>query len=429
MALTTVAVVLVFLVPLLLLLRTVRHDAAVQDLVITATTFDSAVDADATPAEVRAAVGRFEEAHQGVSVAVFWRDGTAVGTDAAPDRQVERALGGERVVTTRGDLITVDVPTGDVPTGGSATRVIRVEAADDATASTPRRILIVLALSTGFAVLVGAATGVLAARSIASPTVRLTATARRLGGGDLAARATPDGPPELRELAATLNRLADQVDGLLARERESGADLAHRLRTPVTALHLEVEALPDSPEARRLAQRVDRLERTLTDVIEDMRRATAPADAASELCSVVADRLADWGEVARDGGRGFSASVAPSGPRWVAVASEDLEAVIDALVSNALHHTPPGTPVRVGVADAAVDLVEVVVDDEGPGFPADATVRRGVSAGASTGLGLDITRRTVERADGTLHLERAPSGGARARVSVPVVPGPTPDAG
>ncbi|TIC88082.1 HAMP domain-containing histidine kinase [Nocardioides sp. GY 10113] len=427
MALTTVAVVLVFLVPLLLLLRTVRHDAAVQDLVIAATTFDSAVTPDAPPGEIRSAIGRFEDGHPGVSIAVFWPDGTAVGTDEAADRRVAEAFGGERVVTTVGHRIIVDLPGDPADDGGAAPRVVRASAADDATAPAPRRILVVLALSTGFAILVGGATGLLAARSIATPTVRLTRTARRLGGGDLTARATPEGPPELRDLATTFNRLADEVDRLLARERESGADLAHRLRTPVTALHLEVEALPDSPATHRLAERVDRLERTLTDVILDLRHASgqpvAGTAASCDLCTVVADRIADWSDVARDGDRSLTVAIGPDGARRVAVDAEDLEAVVDALVSNALHHTPPGTPVQVAVADTAGAAVELVVDDAGPGFPTGTPPRRGVSPGESTGLGLDIARRTVERTGGALHLERAPIGGARARATLPVVDG------
>ena len=81
------------------------------------------------------------------------------------------------------------------------------------------------------------------ARSLTRPVTDLAATAHRLGSGDLTARATPAGPAEVREVASAVNRLAGRIDELLAAERESAADLAHRLRTPLTALRLDVEGL------------------------------------------------------------------------------------------------------------------------------------------------------------------------------------------
>ena len=81
------------------------------------------------------------------------------------------------------------------------------------------------------------------ARSLTRPVTDLAATAHRLGSGDLSARAHPDGPPEVREVGVAVNRLADRIGELLAAEREAAADLAHRLRTPLTALRLDAEAL------------------------------------------------------------------------------------------------------------------------------------------------------------------------------------------
>ena len=82
------------------------------------------------------------------------------------------------------------------------------------------------------------------ARSMTRPITELALTAERLGRGDLAARVEPAGPDEVREVGPALNRLAARISELLTRERESVADLSHRLRTPVTALRLDAEALP-----------------------------------------------------------------------------------------------------------------------------------------------------------------------------------------
>ena len=57
---------------------------------------------------------------------------------------------------------------------------------------------------------------------------------------------TASGPPEVRELNLTVNRLVERVDLLLERERQAVSDLSHRLRTPVTALRLRIDSLSDT---------------------------------------------------------------------------------------------------------------------------------------------------------------------------------------
>ena len=101
-----------------------------------------------------------------------------------------------------------------------------------------------------------------------------------------------------------------------------------------------------------------------------------------------------------------------------------MEALIDALISNALQHTPRTAAIAVAVAASADrDWVELTIDDAGPGFPSGAVVERGVRGRESdgTGLGLDIARRTAVAAGGALSIARSPLGGARVLVRLPVV--------
>ena len=88
------------------------------------------------------------------------------------------------------------------------------------------------------------------ARTITRPITDLARGADRLAHGDLTTRVRPDGPAEVREVGAAINLLAGRIGELLAGERESVADLSHRLRTPVTVLRLEVESLRPRPGAR-----------------------------------------------------------------------------------------------------------------------------------------------------------------------------------
>src|SRR5262249_46550671 len=88
------------------------------------------------------------------------------------------------------------------------------------------------------------------------PIGELARGAHMLPAGDLDARASPEGPPEVREVAGGLNHLAGRIRDLIWQEREQVADLSHRLRTPLAALRLEVEAMPDAqdPDGRLLLQ-------------------------------------------------------------------------------------------------------------------------------------------------------------------------------
>jgi signal transduction histidine kinase len=96
-------------------------------------------------------------------------------------------------------------------------------------------------------------------------------------------------------------------------------------------------------------------------------------------------------------------------PLPVRVAASDLGAAVDALLGNVFAHTPEGTAFRVAVRPRAAGGAEVRVSDAGPGMP-DTAVERGRSGGGSTGLGLDIARRTAESSGGILRLSASDDG-------------------
>jgi signal transduction histidine kinase len=81
---------------------------------------------------------------------------------------------------------------------------------------------------------------------VTRPIRELAQVSHRLAAGELDARAPLDGPTEVREVARGLNHLAGRIRDLIWQERESVADLSHRLRTPLTALRLEAEAVAES---------------------------------------------------------------------------------------------------------------------------------------------------------------------------------------
>ncbi len=130
--------------------------------------------------------------------------------------------------------------------------------------------------------------------------------------------------------------------------------------------------------------------------------------AGCDAVAVVGDRVRFWAALAADEGRAVAVDLGRD-PLPVRVAEPDLAAAADALLGNVFTHTPEGTGVRVAVRPRAGGGAEVTVADSGPGFDPTA-VERGRSDGGSTGLGLDIARRTAEASGGSLRIEPTPGG-------------------
>jgi signal transduction histidine kinase len=268
-------------------------------------------------------------------------------------------------------------------------------------------LLVVAALAL---IVLGALAGELLTRRIVRPLLKTAGTAERLGSGDTTARAPTDGPREIAAVGRALNRLADRIDQLIAEERETVADLSHRLRTPLTALRLDAEALHDAGDAELVGQHVSTLERMLTAVIHAARR--PQREGRMPLCdarAVVGERVAFWSALADDQDRRSTVDL-PAGPLPVRAAAEDLAAAVDALLENVIAHTPEGTDFAVRLAASGGGGL-LTVSDDGPGLPPDASVR-GRSDRGSSGLGLDIARRCAEASGGSMTLGASPTGGA-----------------
>jgi len=248
------------------------------------------------------------------------------------------------------------------------------------------------------------------ARSLTRPVTDLARTARRLSAGDLGARTTPAGPPEVRDVGAAVDQLAGRIGELLTAEREAAADLAHRLRTPLTALQLDAEALPLG-HRERVLDGVDAVSRAVDEVIREGRRPVREGLAASsDAIAVGRDRAHFWSALAADEGRPLTVELPqPDQPLPVRVPADDLTAAVDALLGNVFAHTPDGTPLTLAVEPRDGGGAVVSVRDQGPGMPTSA-VERGASGRGSTGLGLDIARRTAEASGGALRLSSSAAG-------------------
>ena len=122
-------------------------------------------------------------------------------------------------------------------------------------------------------------------------------------------------------------------------------------------------------------------------------------------------RLDFWSVLATEQERDLTVSL-DADDEMVGLAEESVESLVDTLVGNVFAHTPAGTAFEVasGVDDQGRCWLRV--SDRGPGFPDDLVLERGVSPAGSTGLGLDIARRTAELTAGELQINDRPGGGA-----------------
>ncbi|GGK82094.1 HAMP domain-containing histidine kinase [Planomonospora sp. ID91781] len=409
---TTSLVLIAFLVPLAVLVRTLaaeRATAAATTWAQSVATAAALGDRDTLEATVRQAQGS-----GGVPITVFLPGHGFLGAAAPRGPGVELAA--------RGRSITVDTPQGReilvaVQGGASGPTVVRAFVGADRLRQGVGWAWLVLGLI-GLALLaVGIAVADRLARSLTGPVGQVAEVSRRLARGDLAARVDPAGPPEVREVGAALNHLAARIRELLAHEREAVADLSHRLRTPVAALRLEVDTMRDAEEAARVGQAVAGVERMVDQVIREARRFDRDGVRGCDAARVVAERVAFWSALAEDQERPLGLDLA-DGPIAVGVSGPELAACVDLLLENVFAHTPDGTPFTVTLTARPEGGARLVIADRGPGFPHPAPLGRGVSGGSSTGLGLDIARRTAEDSGGRLRAGSSPSGGAEVTLEL-----------
>ena len=294
----------------------------------------------------------------------------------------------------------------------------------------------ILLVGLALLVLVAGGAGALVARRTLAPVAEASAAARSLAEGLLATRLPVGGRDEFGAWAASFNEMADALEGKIAalsaaqaRERRFTSDVAHELRTPVTALVAEASLLSEHlelmpPEARRPAELVvadiARLRRLVEDLMEISRLDAGqgavrlePVDLASLVEATI--RARGWSDRVRveDGG---------------AVVESDLrrlEQIIANLVGNGLEHGGRDVSIRTG-SDGVGAFVEVV--DKGSGMTPEHLQRifdRFYKAdpsrtGSGSGLGLAIALENARLLGGEIDVWSEPGRGSRFTLRLPV---------
>lgn len=273
------------------------------------------------------------------------------------------------------------------------------------------------------------------AQTISAPLRRIRSAAQRMERGDLEAELKPGGDAEVRAVGHALNRLAQTLKHEDEVRRETVADLAHELRTPVSGIQSRIEAAQDGvladqganleamhAEALRLARLLDDLDKLAAaerpGLLIDTRAVDLAATAASEADQAMPGFAAKGVALKRD-----------LAPATIDGDPDRLAQIVSNLLSNALRYTESGGEVVVRVtAEGQHALLEV--SDTGIGIEADdlqyifkrfwrADRSRSRTTGG-TGIGLAIVRELVIAHEGRIDIDSVPGRGSRFRVSFPL---------
>ena len=406
-------VTIAFLAPLVVLVRTVARDRAITNAERDANQIAPFLAVAADQASVALEVANTDSGREG-RMTVVLANHEEIGASIQHDDDLALAEAGKSFSAAHSGGTAVFLPV----LGSTGTSVVRVWVPDALLAKGVNGATAVL-VGLGVVLVLGAvAVSDRLGASMVRPIRRLASAAERLGDGDLTERVEPEGPREVAAVAKAFNLLAGRVGELLAAERELVADLSHRLRTPLTVLRLEADAVPDAEARDRLRAATDELEGAVTALIAEARRPiTSEVGARADLAAVATHRVAFWSALAEDQGRPLQTDL-ESGPLLVAVPTSELEAAVDALLGNVFEHTPDGTRFAITLRTNDSGAAELTIDDAGPGVDGEV-VERGRSSGGSTGLGLDIARRTAEAGGGALRITRSELGGASITLTLP----------
>lgn len=296
-----------------------------------------------------------------------------------------------------------------------------------------RTVLPLLALVPILLVLVGA----VVSQSL-RPVVGLSRELDRRAEHDLSPLRDGEVPNEIRPFTASINRLLARVAGAMQVQRRFVADAAHELRSPLTALTLQAEALADADLPQDAHDQVARLQkgmrrtRAMLDQLLTLARfeANATTARASAISVSAALRSVMEEQMPLAEARRIDLGVSSEGPdAFLCVRDVELHAILRNLIDNALRFTPTDGRVDVALAKSG-DVVTVEVTDTGPGIPEaerervfDAFYRVLGTDTDGSGLGLSIVKTLADRMGATVSLHDAVPGapelGLRVAVTFP----------
>jgi two-component system, OmpR family, sensor kinase len=323
------------------------------------------------------------------------------------------------------DLMQAAAPVWDQGLAGAVRVTKNVSFVEDAV----RTVTIGLVVVGAGGLLAGLLIAYAIAGSLARPLALLAGAAKRLGDGDLSARAEEiGGATEISELGHSFNEMADRLERTVLSQREFVANASHQLRTPLTGMKLRLEAATGSatdPDLKRQLvaadREVDRLAEIVNRLLLMAKQIEQGEPAQVDIRASVNRAVERWHDRAGLSG----AVVTADNPQGVALAHPtDVDQILDNLIENAITYAPGPIEVETESTNAHISLA---VRDHGPGIPERERVHvterfyRGKSTvKGGSGLGLAIARDLAEKWGGSLSIQAPADGGTRIKVELRV---------
>jgi signal transduction histidine kinase len=258
-------------------------------------------------------------------------------------------------------------------------------------------------------------------RRITEPLAALTRRLERFADTrEIDGQIEPSGPEDTRRLIAAHNAMEARIAALLDEKDVMLGAIGHDLKTPLAALRVRIESVPDAAERERMADTIEDIARTLDDILSLARvgRPTDPLEA-TDLAALVAAVVEEFEDMDEPVTLAASERIAlPVRATW-------LRRALRNLIANALRY---GERATISLRREGGEAV-IRIEDEGPGIPERDLARmlepftRGESsrnrATGGAGLGLAIARAIAEQHGGRLVLANRPQGGLQAELRLP----------
>jgi signal transduction histidine kinase len=261
----------------------------------------------------------------------------------------------------------------------------------------------------------------LIARRMVRPLSELTRAASTMAAGIGSGRphVAEEGPADVRDAAAAFNAMAEKVTRTLESQRHLLSAVGHDLRTPITAMRINLEFVSDEDLREGLRRNLEELQALTEQVLASARGTGGEAKRNVDLSALVESLCADL----EDMDKPVFWMGHPPAP--IFCRPNEIRRAVRNLVENAVAY---GGKANVQIINTNT-AYEILVEDEGPGIPEsdhqrvfEAFVRlegsRNLATGG-TGLGLTLVKAVVEGHDGTVTLENRPEGGLRVRMRLP----------